>query len=135
MPLQHLLASGRRDHRRLMRDTITVTRPGLPTFDPSTGTEGSTATTVYSGPADVKAMSVAVGQAQAGEREITTRTYDVKLPFATVPSTGGPRFLVDDLVTVSVCEDPGLVGLTLHVIDPQHGARRTALHLIVEDRS
>lgn len=135
MSVGSVLARGRGAALQLMRDQVTISRLGLPVFDPSTGAEISAGTTIYTGSADVKAMTVAVRDTQAGEQEITLRTYDVRLPFGTVPSPGGPRFLVDDLVSVDECEDPGLEGLVLHVVDPQHGGRRTALHIIAEDRS
>lgn len=134
MSLDSVLARGRTAALQLMRDTITITRPGSPVFDPTTGSETAAGVTVYTGPADVKAMTVAGGTAQAGEREITTRTYDIKLSFGTQPN-GDTRFRLDDEVTVDASDDTSFVGLVLTVVDVQHGGRRTALHLVAEDRS
>lgn len=135
MSVASVLAQGRTAALQLMLDTVTIRRAtGGPTFDPTTGTETTPLGSIYSGPADVKAMTVSGGTAQAGEREITIRTYDIKLPFGTQPD-GDTRFRLDDEVTVDACDDTSFVGLVLTVVDVQHGGRRTALHLVAEDRS
>jgi hypothetical protein len=127
---QALLARARAAAQGLMTDAVSIARTTGSTFNPSTGGYVDTTTVQYVGPVDVKNLGVAAGQAQAGEREITFRTYDVKLPFG-----DSSDIRLDDRVTVTASADPTLVGVVLTVIDVQHGARRTARHLIAEERS
>lgn len=131
MSVAEALRRGRAAVAQLMTDIVTITRAGSTTFDPNTGrnTPGA-ATTLYAGPADVKPMAMAAAQQEAADREVTLRSYDVKLPF-----TVSADIRLDDTVTVSASPDPTLAGLVLVVTDVQHGARRTARHLIAEDRS
>jgi hypothetical protein len=124
------LRRGREKRRLLMTDTVTVTRVTGRVFDPSTGTYTDTTVTQYTGIADVKNLQVGAGQAQAGEREITTRSYDVVLPFGTTAD-----IRIDDRVTVNTSDDPNLVGLMLTVTDPQYGGRRTGRHVMAEIRA
>lgn len=132
MSIDAALAAGRRAHLQLMRDRITIRRPGAPVFDSTTGAESRAGETIYgpSAAADVKHMTVAAGEEQAGEREQTTRRYDVKLP-----ATTAVRFRPDDEITVDTSDDPTFAEVVLTVVDVQHGGRRTALHLIAEDRT
>lgn len=130
MSVDSILAAGRARRQLLMRDAVTIVRPGPPVFDASTGAEVAFGAPVYTGIADVKAMTVAATDEQAGEREISVRTYDVALPFGTAA-----EIRRDDQVRVDTCDDESFVGAVLTVVDVQHSGRRTARHLIAEDRA
>lgn len=87
------------------------------TWDPDTATYGSsTTTTVYTGPALVRAAGAAASEqlAQAGETTELITPYVVKLPYDTDVRVG-------DVVAVTAStHDAGLVGLSLRVASVLH---------------
>lgn len=115
-----------------MLDTITVGRPsGPPVFNATTGEYvAPAATSVYSGPADVKPRPVQAGDVQAGERLVVKFDYDIAVPWTAVLGVQP-----DDQVTVTASGDPLFVGRVLTVTSVEFGARRTAHHFSAEDRS
>lgn len=142
MSVDSVLARGRTAARMLMRDRIVITRVTGTVFNPVSHDYDDTTTTLYDGetagaggPADVKPLDVGDREVQAGEREVALRTFDVKLPFGTVPTGTVGDFTRGDLVTVTASEDPTLVGRALTLVGIGRGARRTARHLDAEDRT
>lgn len=130
MSVEAALAGGRAARLQLMRDEVTVTRGGVPVFNPSTGQYSTPSGTVYAGPADVKPRDVQDTGVEVGEREVVLRSYDVALPWSV-----DAEFAVDDVLTTTASDDAILVGRPLTVIAVGYGGRRTAHHLTVEDRS
>lgn len=128
MSIEALLARGRAAHQRLMLDTVTVDRKTPGAFNPTTGEYGTTWTTVYTGPADVKPERMA-RDAEAGETATAVGRYDVKLPFATAALVK-----VEDRVTATAALDPHLIGRPLYVTAVGLGSRRTAWHVTAVDQ-
>jgi hypothetical protein len=136
MSIASVLARGRSAAMQLMTDTITITRGGTATYNPDTMSYDVVGgLTLYSGQADVKPLDVQNREVQAGEREVALRSYDVRLPFGTMPDNDAPDFTSGDLLTVDTSADPGLAGRALTVMGVGRGGRRTARHLDAEDRS
>lgn len=136
MSVASVLARGRSAALQLMTDTITITRGGTATYNPATMQyEVAGGLTLYAGPADVKPLDVQNREVQAGEREVALRSYDVRLPFGTMPDGGAPDFTRGDLLTVDTSADPGLTGRALTVMGVGRGGRRTARHLDAEDQA
>lgn len=131
--LEAALAAGRLAAVELQRETVTLYRPGTPTFDWTTGTDGSAASLVlYAGPARVKPERAEGREVEAGEANVTLRRYTVSLPWsATTPE----RPAVGDLVDVSASPDARMVGLRLWVTDVPFSSTATAWRIIAEDRS
>jgi hypothetical protein len=135
MNLAGLLASGRAAHQALMLDTIRLARPGQPVYDPATGqTVQADARVLYEGPARVKPQVAHTLGAEAGERLVTLRRYEVALPYSAVP-LAADRVLPGDQVQVTASPDPRLAGLTLWVTSEGGSATATAWRLVAEDRS
>lgn len=138
MTIGSVLARGRRASLLLMTDTVTITRGGTATYNPATMQyEVTGGLTLYAGRADVKPLDVQNREVQAGEREVALRSYDVRLPYGTLPAqaTGAADFGRGDLLTVDASDDPSLTGRALTVMGVGHGGRRTARHLDAEDQS
>ncbi|MER7517780.1 DUF6093 family protein [Streptomyces sp. NPDC126499] len=135
--LEEALAAGRSAAAELMRETVTVYRPGPDVFDRETGQTlpGLPEVVFYTGPARVKPLSASDTDAQAGEREVVLRQYTVSVPFSTAPPESGDRLRPGDLVDVSASPDPRLGGLRLWVTGVQYGSTATAWRIIAEDRS
>lgn len=135
--LEAALAAGRREAEALMRDTVTLYRPGPDIFDRTNGqtTPGQPAVNFYSGKARVKAEQLADSEVQAGEQEVTLRQYKVSLPFSTALPTSGERPAPGDVVHVTASPDARLVGVRLWVTGVQYSGTATAWRIIAEDRS
>lgn len=136
MDLTSLLAAGRAAHEELMVDTVRLQRPGADVYDPATGaTVQPDARPLYEGPGRVKPASDSVQQAtEAGERAITTRRYEVALPWSAMP-LAVDRVLPGDQVEVLASPDARLAGLVLWVESVSESATATAWRLTAEDRS
>ena len=63
-----------------MLDTCTITRPGAPVTDPSTGDVTNTPTTVYSGKCKVQSKDSATASPEAGEHTFTVVSRQVHIP-------------------------------------------------------
>ncbi|MEU0659621.1 DUF6093 family protein [Streptomyces lavendulocolor] len=135
--LESALAAGRKEAEALMRDRITLYRPGPDVFDRETGatTVGPAVVTFYTGKARIKAEQLADSEVQAGEQELTLRQYKVSLPFSTPLPGSGQRPAPGDVVDVLSSPDPRLGGKRLWVTGVQYSGTATAWRIIVEDRS
>jgi hypothetical protein len=131
MPLETVLRRSRYAAQKTMRDEITITRKTGETYDPINLVYVPVTATLYGGIADVAPLDVQNRQVQAGEREVALRTFDVRMPFGTMP-TGGGDFHRGDVITVTGTEDPALLGRALVVVGIGRGGRRTARHLDAE---
>lgn len=135
--LEAALAAGRAEAEALMRDTVTVYRPGPDVFDRTTGTTvpGPPEVTFYVGMARVKPEQLAISEVQAGEQNVTLRQYKVTLPFSTPLPLPGVVPVPGDVVEVTGSPDARLVGLRLWVTGVQYSGTATAWRIIAEDRS
>jgi hypothetical protein len=135
--LEAALAAGRREAEALMRDTVTVFRPGPDVFDRTTGNTipGQPEVTFYTGKARIKPDQLADSEVQAGEREVALRQYKVTIPFSTTLPASGERPQPGDVVDVASSPDPRLAGLRLWVTSVQYSGTATAWRIIAEDRS
>ncbi|WP_327378009.1 DUF6093 family protein [Streptomyces sp. NBC_01216] len=135
--LDEALAAGRREAEALMRETITIFRPGPDIFDRTTGLSvpGPPVVVFYTGAARVKPAQLADSEVQAGEREVVLRQYRVTLPFATELPASGERPRAGDVVDVAASPDPRLAGLRLWVTGVHYGSTATAWRIITEERS
>lgn len=98
-----------------------------PVFDDDSGTySDTTGDVVYSGRCWIRA-SMFQRDAEAGESLVSTRMYDVTLPWDTV---GVNR---DHLLTVTESDDPHLVGRVLRVSDLKGGSNNPHRRLVCED--
>lgn len=135
--LEAALAAGRAEAEALMRDTVTVFRPGPDIFDRTTGSTvpGQPEVTFYSGKARVKTEQLSDSEVRAGEQNVTLRQYKVTLPFSTPLPAAGVRPAPGDVVDVTGSPDARLVGLRLWVTGVQYSGTATAWRIIAEDRS
>ncbi|MGW4784228.1 DUF6093 family protein [Streptomyces sp. NPDC004230] len=134
--LDATLAAGRREAEARMRETVRLYTQGPDVFDRVTGnTVPGPQTDLYTGKARVKAIAASTGQeAEAGEREVVLREYEVHLPWSTtLPS--GTRVLAGTRVEVTTSPDARMVGLTLWVIAEAFSDQATAWRIRTEDRS
>lgn len=133
--LEALLAAGRSAAAELMRETVTLYRPGEPVFDRDTGTSvpGPPGVVFYEGVARVKAAPVVPEEAQAGEEEVALLQYRISLPFDTeLPEAQRPE--PGDLVDVTASPDPRMAGLRLWVTGTQYSSTATVWRITAEDR-
>lgn len=132
--LDAALTAGRAAALELMRETVSLYRPGEGAFDWSTGTTApASATAIYSGKARVKPGAQSRGEeSEAGEQNVTLRDYVVSLPWSTVP---GVRPRPGDVLDVSASPDARMVGLRLWVTGVQYSSTATAWRISAEDRS
>lgn len=128
MSVESVLARGRAAHERLMLDTVTIERKTQGAFNPVTGQYGTTWTTIYTGPADVKPERMP-RDVDAGQTATAVGRYDVKLPFATAALVK-----VEDRVTATASLDAHLVNRPLYVTAVGLGSRRTAWHITGVDQ-
>jgi Family of unknown function (DUF6093) len=128
MSLDALLARGRLARMRLMRDKVAITRVTGRTFNSATNTYLPTVVQVYSGVADVKPRDIGSVDVQAGDFEVVLRQFDIAFPWESAEARP------DDVVTVTASDDATLVGRDLVVMSAARGGRRTARHLIAEER-
>lgn len=133
--LAALLARGRAAHEALMTDQIRLVRPGTPAYDSATGaTPQPDPRVLYAGPARVKPAQAVEEDAQAGERLVVLRRYEIALPYGALPAAA-ERVLDGDQVQVVTSLDPRMAGLTLWVTSGGYSATATAWRLNGEDRS
>lgn len=112
---------------RFLTDSCTITTATTVEFDPDLGYDVDTpGDTVYSGVCWVRPTG---GErvVEAGEGPVALRLFDVTLPWST---TG---IEVDQLVTVTACVDPHLIGRVLRVVDVQGGSQTPHRRLVCED--
>lgn len=133
--LEAALAAGRAAAAELMRETVTLYRPGEAVFDRATGliVPGPPEVVFYTGPARVKVAQLAAEELQAGEQEVQMRQYRVSLPFSTT-LPAGLRPDPGDLIDVTASPDPRMAGLRLWLVGIQYSSTATAWRLIAEDR-
>ena len=134
--LDATLAAGRREAEARMRDMVRLYEQAPDTFNRSTGsTVPGAQTTLYAGKARVKAIAQSTGQeAEAGERELVLREYEVSLPWATALQDGA-RVLPGMRVEVTASPDARMTGLVLWVTGAAFSDQSTAWRIRVEDRS
>lgn len=135
MNLDSVLAAGRAAAEARMRDTVRVYTQDPDHFDRDSGTTvPGEKHTLYEGMARVKPVSQTVEDAQAGEREVRLREYEVSLP-AAVELPAGTRVLPGTRIEVLSSRDPRMPGLILWVTGAQYGDQVTAWRINAEDRS
>ena len=135
MSLEELLAAGRAAAAELMRETVTLYRPGEPVFDRTTGQmiPGPPAVTFYTGLARVKAQPAEPVDVQAGEKEVSLLQYRISLTF-TAELLPGERPEPGDLLDVTASPDPRMAGLRLWITGIQYSSTATVWRLTAEDR-
>ncbi|MEU1496992.1 DUF6093 family protein [Streptomyces sp. NPDC005732] len=136
MNVDGVLASGRAAAEERMRDTVRLYTQGPDVFDRATGnTVPGPQTDLYAGKARVKTIAAATGEdAQAGQREVLLREYEVSLPWST-PLPPGTRVLPGARIEVTASRDARMVGLTLWVLSAAFSDQSTAWRIRTEDRS
>lgn len=134
--LDSLLAGGRAAAEARMRDTVRLYSQAPDTFDRPTGnTVPGAQTDLYAGKARVKAIAASTGEeAEAGERELVLREYEVQLPWST-PLPPGTRVLPGMRIEVTASPDARMVGLVLWVTGASFSDQSTAWRIRTEDRS
>lgn len=132
--LEAALAAGRAAALELMRETVSLFRPGDDGFDWDTGTDNpAAATVIYAGPARVKPTAQSRGEeVDAGETNVTLREYTVSVPWGT---TVGQLPAVGDRIDVTASPDARMVSLRLWVTGLQYSSTATAWRITAEDRS
>lgn len=131
--LDAALAAGRAAALELMRETVSLYRPGDSNFDWSTGADvPDPSTAIYTGVARVKPAAQVGEESNVGERNVTLRDYVASMPWSTVP---GVRPKPGDVIDVSASPDARMVGLRLWVTGVQYSSTATAWRLSAEDRS
>lgn len=96
----------------MMTDTCTITRPGEPVFNPTTGTYTTPSTTVYTGKCRVRTRSVGFLRdrlAEAGEMQDVIWPYIVAVPMSVTDVQ------VLDEITITASKDPALVNVSMRV--------------------
>lgn len=131
--LEAALVAGRAAALELMRETITLYRPGDDGFDWESGTDTpDDPPVIYAGRARVKPVARSRGEeVEAGEANVTLREYTVSVPWDTVAT----RPAVGDLLDVSASPDARMVGLRLWVTGVEASSTATAWRISAEDRS
>ncbi len=134
--LDSLLAGGRAAAEARMRDTVRLYSQAADSFDRSTGqTVPGAQTDLYVGKARVKAIAASTGEeAEAGERELVLREYEVQLPWSTTLPAGS-RVLPGMRIEVTASPDARMPGLVLWVTGASFSDQSTAWRIRTEDRS
>ncbi|MFE2164887.1 DUF6093 family protein [Streptomyces sp. NPDC059447] len=132
--LEAALAAGRAAALELMRETVSLSRPGDDGFNWDTGTDTpAAATVIYTGPARVKPTAQSRGEeVDAGEANVTLREYTVSVPWGTTVSQ---LPAVGDRIDVTASPDARMVSLRLWVTGLQYSSTATAWRITAEDRS
>ena len=121
------LSSGRRMAESRMTDTCTVTRPGTPVFNESTGEYTSTPVSVYSGVCRVKHPTGVARDVDAGSQLLAVSQLELHLPVSAV----GVR--ADDAVSITGSVTRGeQVGRKFTIVAPFDGSQTTALRFRIE---
>jgi hypothetical protein len=108
-----------------MVDTCTIATPSTTEFDDGSYTD-TPGEAVYSGRCRIRPIG-SDQVVQAGEAPVSLRLFDVWLPYDTV---GVEK---DHLLTVTVSDDPYMVGRVFRVTDVQGGSDGAHRKLQVED--
>lgn len=104
------LTGMRETHDLALGDTGTITRDGAATFNSGTGLlEHAAASTIYSGAMRVRQPTASESEVLFGEEQVTRLRFVVTVPYDT---TG---VQVDDVVTVTVCDDADALDRTFRV--------------------
>lgn len=104
MSVASALAQGRRAAERLMVDQCTVSRGGEPVFNPETGQYDTTSgAAAYSGKCRIQSGTTQASNPEAGGAVFTVERVELQVPFGTV-------FQIGDIATITVSENPALVG-------------------------
>lgn len=120
-----------------MQSTVRIRRRSITTQrNPETGREEHTWTTVYEGPARLRADAAQPQDSDAAGQQVTDRQMRVSLPIGAHPRivTGASADVeVDDVgVLTANPEDPASVGLEFRVRDGHVQTHSTARRLPVE---
>lgn len=123
LPATKVIPDGWSEHHRpvanaTMTGVADVTRSGGPgTFDRATGTTTPAARidVALAQPVRVQRMPARVIPETVADQDVTAAHYLVTLPWPNA------TLLVDDLITLTACEDPALVGPPLTVTDVMKG--------------
>lgn len=135
MSVSSILKLGRRRRQALMRSTCRILRPGGDqVWDPATGTYTTPdELVIYEGKCQIKpTFSPAERDADAGDREVVLRSYDV-----VIPSDASPEVDVADVVVFTESDDEWLIGQRLAVGHVEQADTRTARRVTVwtQDRT
>ena len=136
MNVDGVLAAGRAAAEARMRDTVRVYTQAYDVFDRASGnTVPGAQSTLYTGKARVKAIAAATGEdAEAGQREVLLREYEVALPWST-PLPPGTRVLPGTRIEVTASQDSRMIGLVLWALSATFSDQVTAWRIRTEDRS
>jgi hypothetical protein len=102
MSPRSLVLAGRTLVATLLADTGTITRGGVPVFDPVTGSyTPASGTVIHEGPCRVRMQARTSGDLDIfGDTAVTTTRFVITFPHDI------PNVLIDDVVTVSESDDP-----------------------------
>lgn len=129
MPLDVLLASGRRAAERLMTDACVVRRKTGTVTDPVTGKITPTYTTVYTGKCRIQQATANPGDTTAGDAELLMVPRVLSLPVA---SSLGLR-AGDEVEMTASAHDPDLPGRRFVVRGEFAKSHATARRLGIEE--
>lgn len=123
------LAQLREDQETFLPDTCTVTRSdATPTFNEATGQyDADPDSTIYTGACRISAMDQQQRMAQFGETSVDLLLYIATFPY------DAPVFNKDDVVMVTVSNDPQLVGRTIEVHSVQVDSLLTARRVVLQE--
>lgn len=80
MSAESALLDGRREAEALMLDSCTITRPGNPLLNETTGALTDTSTPVYEGKCKVQSKDSATASPEVGEHQFTVVSRQVHIP-------------------------------------------------------
>lgn len=127
MSLASTVARGRARHLRLMRDTVSIVRPGAPVWNETTGKYTTPVSTqIYNGP--VRLVAWRGNEEHAAEAEVAVIRYRLALP-----ADGSlPALARRDVATVTASLDSALVGVVLVLTEPELATTSSALRWVAE---
>lgn len=126
MTLASIVARGRARHMRLMLDTVSIVRPGKPTWNEATGTLTPNSTPIYAGP--MRCVAWRGNEEHAAEAEVAVIRYRLALP-----ADGSlPALQRRDVATITASLDPALVGAVLVLTEPEIATTSSALRWVAE---
>ncbi len=128
MTLESVLARGRVKALILMVDRCVIERETSGSFNSATGTYGDSWSTVYTGRCRLKGGGGS--DSQFADHEVVLAGYQIILPWDTEP-----EILVNDRVTLTVCEDDWAVGRQWQVTDVGFNGISTARRITVQLRT
>jgi len=133
LPGTRVIPPGWSDHHRptataTMTATCTITRPSGPGATDGNGDyTPATPDTIYTGLCRVTPRTTDERLLLAGENQVTARRYAVAI------THDAPEILVGDSVNVTTAVDPGLVGLSLRVLDVRYASEQWQRDLYTEE--